>query len=212
MNTDLGRARLAPSSVAPKASIREVHKQTTRHRIIQAAQEVFDDQGYEVTTIDDIAVRALVGRSTLYSHFQGKNEIAIAIVEELTDKMHISTALLGQTIPGDRSSLASWLSNLEEQIRPRTVLNSSIFPSPAVDTAASVLRLDQTARRTIDEWAAAGWESAIENDVEHLKLLIILCIRWLILYPGLKVPEPVNSREVLIDIVSHEILRIVKKT
>ena len=211
MSIHTGRAQLVASSVAPKASIREVHKQTTRRRITQAARDVFDEQGYEVTTIDDIAIRAQVGRSTLYSHFQGKNDIATAIVEDLTDAMHTSVALLGQTIPGDKSSLARWLSKVEEQIGARTALSTSIYPSAAVDTAISVLRLEQTARTTLDEWAAAGWESSIENDVEHLKLLIILCIRWLVVYPGLQVPEPANSREVLIDIVSHEVSRIVKR-
>ncbi|CAB4909103.1 MAG: TetR family transcriptional regulator [Actinobacteria bacterium] len=212
MSIHTGRAQLVASSVAPRASIRQVHKQATRSRIIDAAKEVFDEQGYEITTIDDIAIRAQVGRSTLYTHFQGKNEIALAISEDLTDKMHISVALLGQTTPGDPTSLANWLSELEEHIRARTTLNNSIFPFPTADTAASVQRLGLTARSTIDQWTAAGWESAIENDVEHLRLLIILCIRWLILYPGLQVPEPTNSREVLIDIVSHEVLRIVKRS
>lgn len=211
MSTPIGSSNILPSTAVPMASIREVHKQTTRRRLIEAAQEVFDEQGYEVTTIDDIATRAQVGRSTLYTHFQGKTEIALAITGDLTDKMHVAAAHLGQTTPGDRESLASWLSDLEAHIRARTPLNNMIYPYPVTATAASVERLEQTARTTLEQWSAAGWESAIENDVEHLRLMLILCIRWLILYPGLEVPEPANSREVLIDIVSHEILRIVKR-
>lgn len=211
MSTPIDGPQIAPALVAPMASIREVHKQTTRSRLIEAAQKVFVEQGYEVTTIDDIATRAQVGRSTLYTHFQGKTEIALAIARELTDKMHVAAAELGQTTPGDRNSLATWLNDLEMHIRARTPLNNAIFPYPVTATAASVERLEETARTTLDQWAAAGWQSAIENDVEHLRLLLILCIRWLILYPGLEVPEPTNSREALIDIVSHEILRIVKQ-
>ncbi|MFA7324578.1 MAG: hypothetical protein WC005_09485, partial [Candidatus Nanopelagicales bacterium] len=117
---------------------------------------------------------------------------------------------LGQTTPGDIESLTKWLSDLEEHVRRRTPLNHMIYPYPVSSTAASVERLEATARSTLDQWFEAGWESAIENDVEHLRLLLVLCIRWLILYPGLSIDEPTNSRAVLLDIVSHEICRIVR--
>lgn len=200
----------AAVKTAPLSSVREAHKEVTRTRLIDAAKQLFDEQGYEVTTIDDIATRAQVGRSTLYTHFQGKTEIALAITGDLTDKMHVAAMRLGQTTPGDIESLTKWLSDLEEHVRRRTPLNHMIYPYPVSSTAASVERLEATARSTLDQWFEAGWESAIENDVEHLRLLLVLCIRWLILYPGLSIDEPTNSRAVLLDIVSHEICRIVR--
>ena len=48
---------------------------TTREKLTAAAFELFEQQGYEQTTIDDIAARAGVGRTTFFRTFRGKDEV-----------------------------------------------------------------------------------------------------------------------------------------
>jgi AcrR family transcriptional regulator len=47
----------------------------TRDRLTIAAFELFEAQGYEQTTIDDIASRAGVGRTTFFRTFRTKDEV-----------------------------------------------------------------------------------------------------------------------------------------
>lgn len=49
---------------------------TTREEIERVALALFDERGFEATTVDDIAVAVGVGRRTLFRYFQSKNDIA----------------------------------------------------------------------------------------------------------------------------------------
>lgn len=53
----------------------------TKQRIIDAAREVFATHSKDSTTMQDIADKAGLGRRTLYSHFNNKEDIYAAVVE-----------------------------------------------------------------------------------------------------------------------------------
>jgi AcrR family transcriptional regulator len=48
---------------------------STRERLAQAAFALFDERGYEQTTVDDVAERAGVGRTTFFRHYRSKEEV-----------------------------------------------------------------------------------------------------------------------------------------
>jgi AcrR family transcriptional regulator len=54
----------------------------TRERIKQVALELFTEQGYEQTSLREIAERLGVTKAALYYHFKSKEEIVEAFVEE----------------------------------------------------------------------------------------------------------------------------------
>jgi AcrR family transcriptional regulator len=49
-----------------------------RHRLVDAAFDLFEERGFEQTTVDDLAERAGVGRSTFFRHFRAKEDVALA--------------------------------------------------------------------------------------------------------------------------------------
>lgn len=55
-----------------------------RERLVIAAVELFADQGYDATTVTEIAHRAGVTKSTLFRHFSDKREILSAGQEALS--------------------------------------------------------------------------------------------------------------------------------
>jgi AcrR family transcriptional regulator len=57
---------------------RERRKRLTRTAIVQAARELFLEKGFEQTTLTEIAERADVASSTLFTHFSTKAEIFFA--------------------------------------------------------------------------------------------------------------------------------------
>ncbi|HWJ65995.1 MAG TPA: TetR/AcrR family transcriptional regulator [Nocardioides sp.] len=48
-----------------------------RERLVAAAFELFEGQGYDATTVDEIAARAGTGRSTFFRHFRGKEDVVL---------------------------------------------------------------------------------------------------------------------------------------
>ncbi|MFH8978427.1 TetR/AcrR family transcriptional regulator [Streptomyces sp. NPDC017890] len=56
----------------------------TRQRIQDVALELFAEQGYEKTSLREIAERLDVTKAALYYHFKTKEEILVGIFEDLT--------------------------------------------------------------------------------------------------------------------------------
>jgi AcrR family transcriptional regulator len=64
------------------AGVRDQKKKQTRKAIMEAALKLFSRQGYEHTSIDQLARAAGIGKGTVYSYFQAKSEIFLAFCEE----------------------------------------------------------------------------------------------------------------------------------
>jgi AcrR family transcriptional regulator len=57
----------------------------TRQRIQDVALELFAEQGYEKTSLREIAERLDVTKAALYYHFKTKEEILVSIFEDLSE-------------------------------------------------------------------------------------------------------------------------------
>lgn len=88
------------------AGTREEKKKKTRAAILEAALQLFSRQGYENTSINQLAQAAGVGKGTIYSYFQAKSEIFLTFCEdqlafvyqELAEKSHPDTPLIEQLL------------------------------------------------------------------------------------------------------------------
>lgn len=56
-------------------SLRERKRERTRQALVDAATELFDRNGYEQTTVADIAAAAEIGTRTFFSYFASKEEL-----------------------------------------------------------------------------------------------------------------------------------------
>jgi len=65
-----------PKARAAKPSVREAKRAETREKIVQAAFQLFQQRGYDGTTVDDIVALAGVGKRTFFRHFPSKIEVA----------------------------------------------------------------------------------------------------------------------------------------
>lgn len=102
---------------------REAKKQRTRDRLLAAARDLFETQGYAATTIDDIAAAAGTTRATLYSHFASKAGLLAQLVKSIDE--YFATAdrpTLEQAVrSGDPAVIRAWLDKRFDQwvrIRP----------------------------------------------------------------------------------------------
>jgi AcrR family transcriptional regulator len=72
--------------MAAPSSRRERKKQETRHRILSVAGDLLASQGFESTTLDQIAESADVSKATFYNYFPNKDALLQQIAEiEMAD-------------------------------------------------------------------------------------------------------------------------------
>lgn len=73
----------------------------TRQRLLAAAAEVFEQQGFHATTVDDVAHAAGYTKGAVYGHFDGKEALFLALLDRhLDDQVAQVDRLLGD---GSRS-------------------------------------------------------------------------------------------------------------
>ena len=61
----------------------QVKKEEKREKILKAAMELFAEKGFENVTTMEIASKASVGKGTLYTYFQSKEEIFFRVVQKV---------------------------------------------------------------------------------------------------------------------------------
>jgi len=59
----------------------------TRQKLVDVARQLFAKNGFENTTMNDIALASEKGRRTLYTYFKNKEEIYYAVIEGELDRL-----------------------------------------------------------------------------------------------------------------------------
>jgi len=60
---------------------------TTRARLVAAAFDLFEEQGFHETTVEDITARAGTGRTTFFRYFPGKEDVVFPDHDRLLDQV-----------------------------------------------------------------------------------------------------------------------------
>ncbi len=97
--------------------LRERKKRQTRLRILAVAAQRIIDQGFDATTIDDVAAEAEVGVGTVYNYFGSKTGLLLAIFRDEAEAMisagdAVTHAHMGDPLDAVLAVLLTWFDKL----------------------------------------------------------------------------------------------------
>lgn len=86
----------------------------TRSRLIESTRELLWERGYTATSPRAIQERAGAGQGSMYHHFAGKAELALAAIKQTVDEVH-EAAMRDLAAPGTAyDKIAGWLRRSRE--------------------------------------------------------------------------------------------------
>ncbi|GGP53480.1 TetR/AcrR family transcriptional regulator [Saccharothrix coeruleofusca] len=132
----------------------------TTHRLVVAAVDLFTEQGYDATTVAQIAERAGVTKSTFFRHFSDKRELLVAGQETLS-------RLLAEGIaeaPANASPLEAVAAGLERASSAMGPANRELGPRLKVAVAASTELQERDALKSVG-LAAAMTTALVARDI-----------------------------------------------
>jgi AcrR family transcriptional regulator len=142
-------------------------KLTARDRLARAAFDLFNERGYEQTTIDDIAERAGLGRATFFRHYRSKEDVIFPdhdlLLERVRDRLRSTghDTALAAACDAVRLVLLHYLDEAD-LARRRYVLTSTV-PALRDREIVSVARYQRLFREYIAERMADG-EPAVSGE------------------------------------------------
>ena len=115
--------------------LRERKKQRTRSMLIDAAVRLCEKQGYEGTTVDQIAAVADVSPRTFSRYFATKDAVILALVDDMVDA--IAVQLVKQ--PPELTELDALLAAHIAMIRATTTAAEDGFTTDRLKTTARIV-------------------------------------------------------------------------
>ena len=133
-------------------------KPSARERLAGAAFDLFDERGYEQTTVDDITERAGLGRTTFFRHYRSKDDVIFPdhdrLLEQVGERLRTSShgTALAAVSDAVRLVLLHYVGE-GDLARRRYKLTSSV-PALRDREIASVARYQRLFREFIADWMA----------------------------------------------------------
>ena len=136
--------------VSAVKSRREEYAEATRRALVDAATELFAQEGYQRTSVEQVARKARVTRGALYHHFDSKRDLFEAVFEEQ------EAALIDRVTAAVTATDDPW---------ERVLAGLDTFLDACLDPRFRELALRQAP-------VALGWERWRELDERHAMGLV----------------------------------------
>jgi AcrR family transcriptional regulator len=139
-------------------------KQAARDRLAEAAFTLFDERGYEQTTVDEITDRAGLGRTTFFRHYRSKEDVIFPdhdrLLELIKDRLATSSHSTAVAAVSDAVRLVLLHYLHEGDLARRRYALTSRVPALRDREIASVARYQRLFREFISDWMGDATESA----------------------------------------------------
>jgi AcrR family transcriptional regulator len=139
-------------------------KPTARERLAEAAFALFDERGYDQTTVDDITERAGLGRTTFFRHYRSKEDVIFPdhdrLLQQIDERLRTSSHATALAAVSDAVRLVLLHYIAEGDLARRRYALTSGVPALRDREIASVARYQRLFREFIAAWMADTAEPA----------------------------------------------------
>ena len=139
-------------------------KPSARERLAAAAFALFDERGYEQTTVDDITERAGLGRTTFFRHYRSKEDVIFPdhdrLLGQIRERLRTSSHGTALVAVSDAVRLVLLAYVAEGDVARRRYALTSRVPALRDREIVSVARYQRLFREFISSWMADRAEPA----------------------------------------------------
>ena len=181
-------ARPAPAGPGPGNGADGGPKsERTRQRILDAAARTFRDKGYSGTTLNDIAVAALLRAGSIYYHFDSKERLLEEVLDIGIARVSAAVRRALEALPPDTSPTERIRTGIEAHLRSLlyhgeyTSASFRIFGQAPRDVQNRVL---SRRRAYADDWrellqaAREAGETDPRRDLGLARMLLFGALNW----------------------------------
>jgi AcrR family transcriptional regulator len=176
-------ARTKPAANAARPGLRERKKIRTREAIRKAAYRLFEEQGYDATSVDRIAHEAEVSPSTVFRYFPTKEDIV------LTDEYDPVMEAELRARPADEDPLDSIrhvithrLSTFVQDEREEVIQRTKLLVEVPAVRARMTEAMDSTAELLVHALADRTGRDHDDLDVRVFTAAVLGALREVMLY------------------------------
>jgi AcrR family transcriptional regulator len=164
------------TALAEAPGLRERKKRETRARLVAVAFELFQAQGYEATTLAQIAERGQVAARTVSNYFPQKVDLLVAYRESLLEVAEASLRRSRETDPLRRLRAALLSLARELQRQPNGRLAQRLLT-----LHGSYRALDRIEQRFRSDISRAVEEASLRPGVDRELAVLSLAAAWVAL-------------------------------
>jgi len=149
------------------ASRKKLTAAARRAQLIEVGRRVFAENGYEATSVEEIASRAKVSKPIVYEHFGGKEGLyAVVVDREMEYVIGVISDALSAGSPRERAeqSALAFLTWVKERPDGFAVLTHDA-PTTVVSSGGFSSLLNEVAERVSDVFAEAFKQAGYDPDV-----------------------------------------------
>jgi AcrR family transcriptional regulator len=157
---------------------RERRKLEVRERILEAAAELFDEQGFRAAKVSEICDRADVAGKTFFNHFQTKNGLLRELASHLVDQLVADISAARTAESSTRERLLHFFENAAERSEEAGAMHRELLTELVHAVHASSSKSEH-ARKLHDAFGAivhdglAAGEVTRRHDTETLTQMIL---------------------------------------
>jgi AcrR family transcriptional regulator len=163
-----GHMRINSSFSVPTTDRRQRRSSQIRERLFRAALNLFAENGFADTTVEDITNAADVGKGTFFNYFPSKDHILLAFAEMQLGKLESiieSARNTSEPVPHFFRTLAVRMT--EEPGRNPSIVRALLFANLSSTPVREGMRINQArGHKLLSEYAQIGQERGeLRNDL-----------------------------------------------
>lgn len=184
-------------------------ERNARERIVAAAAELFHDNGYAATGLDEILAKAQSTKGSFYHHFGSKKEIALAVIREVI-ALRFARRMIDPVVAAAEPVAA--IRGVIRTLRTKVATEDLITGCPINNLASELALQDKDIQKALsglfEEWQVA-WTAALKRAQHFERLKGFKGPRQLSLYlvaaieGGQAMAKAQQSREPLDAVLKH---------